>query len=66
MKVRIKFEAEVYIEGKDMGEVARKWQWMPILSEYAVENASGDFCGIVSVEDAETYEDLSVEFNENT
>lgn len=56
----------MYVEGKDIGEVAKKWQWMPILSEYAVENASGDFCGIVSVEDADTYEDLSAEFNENT
>ena len=62
MEVRIKFEAVVYIEADDMREVVRKWACMPLFSDEA-RLAGADFCEIVSVEDANTFEDMGEEFN---
>lgn len=61
MEVRITFRSEIYIEGKDMAEISRKWDSIELFSHEA--NLAGA-CEIElnSVEDAETYEDVMTEF----
>lgn len=61
-KVRITFSAEVYINGKDLAEIKDKWENLPLFSAEAIEEAYADFVELVSVEDADTYEDIMTEF----
>ena len=61
-KVRITFSTEVYINGKDLAEIKDKWENLPLFSAEAVEEADADFVELVSVEDADTYEDIMTEF----
>ena len=58
MKVRITYRNEVFIEGKDMKEIAEAFDNMNVVPE------GSDFVEVCSVEDAETYEDLMNEFDE--
>lgn len=58
MKVRITFKSEIVIEGKDLGEVKAKFEEIPIFSSAALEN-NAEYIETVSVEDNDTYEDLS-------
>lgn len=58
MKVRITYRNEVFIEGKDMKEIAEVFDNMNVVPE------DSDFVEVCSVEDAETYEDLMNEFDE--
>ena len=58
MEVRITFRSEVYIKGETLDEIRNKWQELPLYSGEALEDASAEFIEVVSVEDAETYEDL--------
>ena len=62
MEVRITFRSEVFIKGDNMKEIKEKFEELPLYSADALENASADFCEVVSVEDAETSEDLENEF----
>lgn len=62
MEVRITFRSEVFIEGDNMKEIREKFEELPLYSADALENASADFCEVVSVEDTETSEDLENEF----
>ena len=62
MQVRIKFEADLIITACDMEEVKRKFQILPLFTKEAMD------CGIeyidtILIEDSETYEDLSEEYN---
>ena len=61
MEVRITFKSELYIEGKDMKEIVEKWEGMELFSKEA--NYAGAYeTAVVSVEDNDTYDDLTQEF----
>lgn len=62
MEVRIKFSADIYIEGETMKEIKEKWENMSLWSEEAKE-CSAEFSELELVEDAETYDDLRHEFD---
>lgn len=62
MKVRFKFSADIYIEGKDMSEVREKFVCMPLFSSDALLNGNAEFNELLLVEDAETYNDLMEEY----
>lgn len=61
MKVRITFRSEVILEGDTLGEVSSKWEGLPIFSTEALDNGA-EFIETVSVEDADTFEDIMSEF----
>ena len=62
MKVRIKFSADIYIEGGNMAEVKSKWETMPLFSVDALDNGM-EYSETLLVEDAETNADLMHEFS---
>ena len=62
VKVRIKFSADLIIEGKSLKEVKNKWQNIPLFSKEAQE-CNVDFCEELLIEDAETYSDLYNDFD---
>ena len=64
MKIRIKFDADIVIEGDNMEEVKSKWMTMPLFSKEAMENTV-EFGEVILVEDADTYNDLMGEFNKS-
>lgn len=61
MKARITFRSEVFIEGKDIDEIRNKWENMQIFSSDAIDNYDADLVEVVSVEDADTYENIDLE-----
>lgn len=63
MEVRITFRSEVFLTGETMSDIVRQFNNLPLLSADALEEAHADFCEIVSVEDADTGEDLEEEYN---
>jgi hypothetical protein len=58
MRVRITYRNEVFIEGKDLKEIARKFDNMSLTPDGA------SFVEVSSVEDAETLEGLKREFED--
>jgi hypothetical protein len=62
MEVRITFRSEVYLQGKDMKEIREKWEELPLYSSDAILKGSAEFVELTSVEDAEDYKDLAIEF----
>ena len=62
-EVRITFRSEVYIKGETMDEIRDKWEEVGLFSDDALKNYNAEFVELVSVEDAETYEDLHKEFS---
>jgi len=63
MEVRITFRSEIFLEGKDMKEIVSKWEYMELFSKEANEAYASEI-EVVSVEDAETYDDLMDEFDD--
>lgn len=61
MEVRITFRSEIYLEGKDMAEISRKWDSIELFSKEANEAYACEI-ELNSVEDAETCEDVMTEF----
>ena len=61
-KVRIKFSADLIIEGKNMEEVREKWENMPLFSKEA-EECCVEYSETLLIEDADTYQDLTDVFN---
>lgn len=61
MEVRIKFSADVYIQGETLDEIRDKWTSMNLWSDEAVENGVS-FDDHLLIENAETYEDVEYEF----
>lgn len=63
IEVCIRFVGEVYIKGKTIEDIRRKWGFMPIFSEQANKH-DADVTEITHVErvDDESYTDLSNEF----
>lgn len=64
MKVRIKFDADIVLEGNNMREIKDKWMTLPLFSQEAINN-SVEFGEIILVEDADTYDDLMSDYNES-
>lgn len=62
MKVRIKFSADIYIEGENMKEVKDKFMSMPSLFSKEALKCNAEFNDLELVEDADTYEDLIREY----
>ena len=62
MKDRIKFDADIVIEGNNMSEIKSKWLSLPLFSEEAI-NLSLEFGEVILVEDGDTYDDLMTAFN---
>ena len=58
MKVRVTFRSEIVLEGKDLDEIKQKFEGIPLFSSAALEN-NADYIETLSVEDNDTYEDLS-------
>ena len=62
MEVRITFRSELLLEGNSMEEIKDKWEYLPIFSADALEDCEAQVLEVVSVEDANTYEDLKDQF----
>jgi hypothetical protein len=60
--VRIKFSADIYIDGKTMEEIREKFESLPLWSDQA-KVCSAECSEILLVEDAETYEDKRHEYD---
>ena len=62
IEVRITFKSEVYIRGKDYGEIMEKFQSLPIFSCEALDN-DADFCDLIAAErvDDDTWDDVTEE-----
>ena len=60
--VRITFRSEIYLEGESLEEVAKKWEKVELFSDEANKCGACEI-EVVSVEDAETYDDLKPEFD---
>ena len=62
MEVRIKFSADIYIEGASMQEVKEKFEAMPIFCVEALDRGA-EFGEILLVEDSTTYKDLRHDYD---
>ena len=58
MEARITFRVEMYIKGDTLEEIKNNFENIPIFSADALEDAGAQFIEYVSVEDADTHEDL--------
>lgn len=65
MRVRIKFSADIYIEGKDMSEVRDRFESIPLFSSDALLNGYAEFNELLLVEDAYTNKDLMEEYQKS-
>ena len=63
MEVRFKLSFDVYVEGKDMKEISEKFDCMPLFTVEALDSGA-EISELLLVENAETYEDLMKEYNE--
>jgi hypothetical protein len=62
MEVRIKFSADIYIEGETMKEIKDKWENIPLFTTEALA-CGAEPSEVLLVEDADTYNDLRNEFD---
>ena len=62
MEIRIKFSADIYIEGKTMEEIRNKFESLSLWSEEA-EECNAEYSETLLVEDADTYDDMQDEFD---
>ncbi len=64
MVARITFRSEIYIEGEDIKEIRDRFERIPIYDVKLDGDKESEygFCEIMSVEDAETNEDMETEF----
>lgn len=63
MEVRFKLSFDVYVEGKDMKEISKKFDCMPLFTVEALDSGA-EISELLLVENAKTYEDLMKEYNE--
>lgn len=59
MEVRIKFSADLIIEGSNLDEIRSKWESLPLFSQEAKE-CGAEYCETLLTEDAETYENIKL------
>lgn len=62
MVARIKFSADIYIEGDNIKDIRDKWIGTPLFSKEALE-CNAQFSELLLVEDDNTYKDLLDEFH---
>ena len=64
MTVRITFRSEIFIEGKNLKEIRNKFENLPLYDiDFKDANVSDyGYCELVSVEDADSNEDLENEY----
>jgi hypothetical protein len=62
MEVRIKFSADIYIEGESMQDVREKFESMELWSQEA-KDCHVEFSEIQLIEDADTYKDLRHDYD---
>ena len=60
MELRIKFNASVVINGKNLSDIRSKWENLPLWSEEA-QKCSAEFCEVELVDD-EDFNDLTSKF----
>lgn len=60
IEVRITFRSEIYISGKDYGEIKNKWEELPLFSVDALETYNAEYIEMCSVEkvDDGSYDDV--------
>ena len=58
VRVRVKFSADLIVEGETIEQAQEKWLTMPLFSEEAKE-CGVEYSETLLVEDAETYEDIN-------
>lgn len=63
MKARITFRSEVYINGANIADIKDKFENLGIFSGTALEDCFAEFVEYATIEDAETNEDLTSEYN---
>ena len=64
MEVRITWRTEIYIKGEDLDEIRGKWEELDLdpIDKYDEDVTDFGFVELVSVEDADTYEDIMDKF----
>lgn len=62
MEVRVRFQADVYIEGDTLEEIKEKWEEMPIFCADALEDYGADISETISAMNTENLEDCTKEF----
>ena len=58
VRVRIKFSADLVVEGETIEQAQEKWLTMPLFSEEA-NDCGVEYSETLLVEDAETYEEIN-------
>jgi hypothetical protein len=58
VRVRVKFSADLIVEGETIEQAQEKWLTMPLFSEEA-KDCGVEYSETLLVEDAETYEDIN-------
>ena len=62
MELRITFRSEIVITGETLADCAKQWEQMELFSDEAKQHEACQI-ELVSVEDAETFNDMLSEFN---
>lgn len=65
MTVRVTFRSEVYIDASSVAEAKEKFEAMELYSEKAKKEMNADFVEINSIEDGDTYDDLTEKWDES-
>lgn len=58
VRVRVKFSADLIVEGETIEQAQEKWLTMPLFSEEA-KDCGVEYSETLLVEDAETYEEIN-------
>ena len=61
MKVRVNFRSGVFLEGDTIKDIQEQWYNLPLFSADALKKHNAYFIETLSIEDADTYEDLTNE-----
>ena len=65
MTVRVTFRSEVYIDADSVADAKAKFEAMELYSEKAKNEMNADFVEINSIEDSDTYDDLTEKWDES-
>ena len=58
VRIRVKFSADLIVEGETIEQAQEKWLTMPLFSEEA-KDCGVEYSETLLVEDAETYEEIN-------
>ena len=65
VRVTFRFRSEVYIDASSVAEAKEKFEAMELYSEKAKKEMNADFVEINSIEDSDTYDDLTEKWDES-